>query len=55
MQAGVDHFEAAGFLGMSVDTLMRTYGHHHPKFQSSAAQSTTKRVANPPRQKIAGK
>lgn len=52
MQAGVDHFEAAGFLGMSVDTLMRTYGHHHPNFQSSAAQSTTKRAAKLPPRKI---
>jgi len=30
MQAGVDLWEAAGFLGMSVQTLEKNYGHHHP-------------------------
>jgi integrase len=28
MQAGVDRWEAAGFLGMSVEMLDRVYGHH---------------------------
>jgi integrase len=32
MQAGVDVFEAAGYLGMTVDTLLEVYGHHHPSF-----------------------
>jgi integrase len=31
MQNGVDLWEAAGFLGMSVETLQRVYGHHHPE------------------------
>lgn len=30
MQAGTDPWEAAGFLGMTIATLERTYGHHHP-------------------------
>jgi integrase len=30
MQNGVDKWEAAGFLGMSVEMLDRVYGHHHP-------------------------
>lgn len=30
MQDGTDRFKAAGFLGMSVETLERVYGHHHP-------------------------
>jgi integrase len=30
MQEGVDPFKAAGFIGMSVETLLRVYGHHHP-------------------------
>lgn len=38
MQEGVPHFEAAGALAMSVQTLERTYGHHHPDFQSSASK-----------------
>lgn len=30
MQAEADPFKAAGFLAMSVETLLRVYGHHHP-------------------------
>ncbi|HEY5081559.1 MAG TPA: tyrosine-type recombinase/integrase [Bauldia sp.] len=37
MQAGVDVWEAAGFLGMSVQILERVYGHHHPAHLRSAA------------------
>ena len=37
MQVGSDPFEAAGSLGMSVQTLLRTYGHHHPDFQKNVA------------------
>ena len=36
MQAGTDPWEAAGFLGMSVETLMARYGHHHPDYLSGA-------------------
>ena len=43
MQAGVDPYEAAGYLGMSVETLMDTYGHHHPAFQERAARAGGKR------------
>lgn len=38
MQAGVDRFEAAGSLGMTVETLERVYGHHHPDWQRRAAE-----------------
>jgi integrase len=38
MQAGVDKWEAAGFLGMSVEMLDRVYGHHHPDHLRRAAQ-----------------
>jgi integrase len=38
MQAGVDRFEAAGSLGMTVETLERVYGHHHPDWQKRAAE-----------------
>jgi integrase len=37
MQNGVSMWRAAGFLGMSVETLDRVYGHHHPDFLSDAA------------------
>lgn len=30
MQAGTDMWEASGYLGMTVETLQNTYGHHHP-------------------------
>ena len=39
MQAGVDKWEAAGFLGMSVEMLDRVYGHHHPNHLKQAARS----------------
>ncbi|QND60354.1 tyrosine-type recombinase/integrase [Mesorhizobium huakuii] len=38
MQQGVDLWEAAGALGMSVKILEDTYGHHHPDFQKRAAE-----------------
>jgi hypothetical protein len=40
MRSGVDVFEAAGYLGMTVDTLLEVYGHHHPSFQDKAARAT---------------
>jgi integrase len=49
MQAGVDMWEAAGFLGMSVAVLEKTYGHHHPNHLQNAARGigygTRKRVS----------
>ena len=36
MQDGVPHWEAAGYLGMTVETLETVYGHHHPDFQKNA-------------------
>lgn len=38
MQAGVDMWEAAGHLGMSVEVLTKVYGHHHPDWQKKAAE-----------------
>jgi hypothetical protein len=39
MQSGVDKWEAAGFLGMSVEMLDRVYGHHHPAHLKTAARA----------------
>ncbi len=39
MQAGTDLWSAAGFLGMSAQTLEKVYGHHHPNFQEEAARA----------------
>ena len=36
MQAGADRWQAAGYLGMSVETLEQVYGHHHPDHLASA-------------------
>lgn len=36
MQKNAQIHEAAGLLGMDVDTLRRVYGHHHPDFMASA-------------------
>jgi integrase len=38
MQAGIDPWEAAGSLGMTLTVLQATYGHHHPDWQRSAAE-----------------
>jgi integrase len=43
MQARTDPYEAAGYLGMSVETLMDTYGHHHVDYQQHAAKAAGKR------------
>jgi integrase len=43
MQAGADVWQAAGFLGMTVDVLIDTYGHHHPDFQADAAEKIAKK------------
>jgi len=43
MRSGVDVFEAAGYLGMTVETLLEVYGHHHPSFQDKAARATGRR------------
>lgn len=34
MQRGTALWEAAGYLGMTVEMLEQTYGHHHPDFQA---------------------
>jgi integrase len=41
MQRGVPIWQAAGYLGMSVEMVERTYGHHHPEFMRAAAQAIT--------------
>lgn len=38
MQAGVDPWEAAGALGMTVQMIEQTYGHHSPEFQKKSAE-----------------
>jgi integrase len=39
IQAGVDKWEAAGFLDMTVELLGRVYGRHHPQHLQRAANA----------------
>ncbi len=39
MQAGTDLWEAAGYLGMTVEMLTQRYGHHHPDHLSGARKA----------------
>jgi integrase len=39
MQRGVNVWDAAGYLGMSPETLRKVYGHHHPDYLKSAAEA----------------
>jgi integrase len=43
MQRGVPVWEAAGFLGMSAEVLLGTYGHHHPDYLSDAVEKIAMR------------
>lgn len=39
MQKGTDRWQAAGWLGMTLEQLEDGYGHHHPDFQEEAADA----------------
>jgi integrase len=39
MEGGADMWMAAGYLGMSVTTLEKHYGHHRPTYQAQAARA----------------
>jgi integrase len=43
MQRGTDPWQASGFLSMSMETLQRVYGHHHPDYQREAAENVGRR------------
>lgn len=43
MQKGTDPWQASGFLSMSMETLQRVYGHHHPDYQRQAAENIGRR------------
>jgi integrase len=56
MQNGTDPWQAAGYLGMSVKTLLEVYGHHHPDYLKDAVtKMTTKPTASASPQKRAEK
>lgn len=39
MQRLTDPWQAAGWLGMTLEQLEESYGHHHPDFQEEAAEA----------------
>jgi integrase len=43
MQRGADPWQAAGYLGMSLEVLLNTYGHHHPDYWSDAVEKIAMR------------
>lgn len=43
MQKGTDPWQAAGWLGMTLEQLQENYGHHHPDFQEEAAEAFSAR------------
>ncbi len=43
MQNGVEIWQAAGYLGMSEETLRKVYGHHHPDYMRGAAEGIRRR------------
>jgi integrase len=43
MQRGADPWQAAGYLGMSLEVLLNTYGHHHPDYLSDAVDKIARR------------
>ena len=43
MQAGGDPFKIAGFLAMSLATLLRVYGHHHPDHSADVHETMRKK------------
>ena len=48
MQGKTSPWEASGFLGMSVETLIKHYGHHHPDYQQEAAANICRPPMNRP-------
>ena len=42
MQKGADPWQAAGYLGMSLDVL-NTHGHHHPDYPSDVVEKIAMR------------
>ncbi|MBB2720592.1 integrase [Rhizobium sophoriradicis] len=41
MQAAADKWETSGYLGMTLETLEKTYGHHHPDHQANVGAAFT--------------
>jgi integrase len=53
MQRGVDPWIAAGYLGMTIQTLIQNYGHHHPEHLGAAREAFDHRSPGPIRDRMA--
>ena len=42
MQAGMDMWQATGFFGASMETLLSDYAHHHPDHQSDVVEAANR-------------
>jgi hypothetical protein len=42
-QKRADPWQAAGYLGMSLEVLLNAYGHHHPDYLSDAVEKIARR------------
>lgn len=51
MQAGTEPWQAAGYLGMSLEVLLNVYGHHHPDHMADAVEKIAQRPAKRERKK----
>jgi hypothetical protein len=47
MQKGANPWQAAGYLGMSLEVLLNTYGHHHSDYLSDAVEKIAMRDPSP--------
>jgi integrase len=54
MQASADRWQAAGYLGMSVEMLDRVYGHHHPDHLQDAVRAIGKRGIREQKRDVSG-
>lgn len=43
MQRGMDPWDASGYFGLSLQTLLEVYGHHHPDHLRDAAEKMGRR------------
>ena len=53
MQRGMDLWDASGYFGVSVETLVAVYGHHHPAHLRDAADKMARPKARPPAPRLA--
>lgn len=54
MQNGCDPWQAAGYLGMSLEVLLNTYGHHHPDHMKDAVSKIAARPTREQKKAVSG-